>query len=113
MTEATVHIEPTVLCRVGRSRGTLEMVTVDADDGRALLVFRSEEEAERYREHTGSYPESEGFKPIRVDHKDLANIIEMHGCTHVDMPEPWTGEGGVDRFEADVFVGMLEESLRA
>src|SRR5215212_10738197 len=113
MTEATVHIEPTLLCRVGRSRGTLETVTANTEEGRALVVFRSEEEAERYREHTGSYPEAEGFKPVCVDHKDLANILEMHGCTHVAMPEPWTGENGVDFFEASVFVGMLEESLRA
>ena len=35
----------------------------------------------------------------------------MHGCTHVAMPEPWTGEGSVDRFEAAAFIGLLEESV--
>jgi len=27
------------------------------------------------------------------------------------MPEPWTGEGSVDRFEAAAFIGLLEESV--
>jgi hypothetical protein len=29
------------------------------------------------------------------------------------MPEPWTGKGCVDFFEADAFIGMLEESVPA
>jgi len=111
MTEDYVHIRPTILCRM--ERGTLQSATVNRQDGHTMIVFRSEEEAERFREHTGSYPESEGFKPVYVDHKDLANILEMHGCTHVAMPEPWTGEGNVDRFEAADFIGRLEESVPA
>jgi hypothetical protein len=111
MTEDYVHITPTVLYRA--RGGKLATVTANTEEGRALVVFRSGEEAERYREHTGSYPEGEGFKPVCVDHKDLANILEMHGCTHVAMPEPWTGEGGVDRFKAADFIAMLEESIPA
>lgn len=40
-----------------------------------------------------------------------AAFLKAHGCTRIAMPEPW-GEGGVDRFEAEAFVGMLEESVR-
>jgi hypothetical protein len=31
----------------------------------------------------------------------------------VALPEAWTNEGGVDRFEAYTFIGMLEESVPA
>jgi hypothetical protein len=48
-----------------------------------------------------------------VDLEGLAALLEAHGCTHVAMPEPWTGDHGVDFFEADTFIGMLEESGRA
>src|SRR5215212_2730294 len=111
MTEDTVYIRPTILCRL--ERGTLATVTVDADDGRAMIVFRSEEEAERFRAATGQYPESEGFKPVALSHKHLEDVIRMLGCSHVAMPEPWAGEGGVDRFEAEAFIGLLEQSAPA
>ena len=76
-----------------------------------MIVCRSEEEAERFRSATGQYPESEGLRPLTVDHEQLAAFLEVHECTHVAMPEPWTGEGSVDRFEADAFIGMLEENV--
>jgi len=110
MTEDYVHIRPTILCRMGRD--TVEAVTVEGEDGRAMVVFRSEEEAEKFRSYTGLYPEAEGFRAVSVDHEQLAAFLEAHSCTLVGMPEPW-GEGGVDRFEADVFIGMLEESPRS
>jgi hypothetical protein len=111
MTEDTVHISPTILYRVGRR--ALEAVTANRQDGPTMIVFRSEEEAERFRSHTGLYPESEGFKPLYVDHEQLAALLEAHGCTHVAMPEAWTGEGSVDRFQAAEFIGMLQESAPA
>jgi hypothetical protein len=88
-------------------------VVDEADKGRALLVFRSEEEAEKYRSTTGNYPETEGFKAINVGYEELADLVEIHDCTHVAMPEPWTGKGGVDFFKAADYVGMLRESLPA
>jgi hypothetical protein len=107
--EEEVIIRPTILCRAGR--GTLKAVTVDRGDGHTMIVFRSEEEAERFRQDTGKYPESEGFKAVNVDHEQLAAFLRVHRCTHVGMPEPWDGEGGVvDRFEAADFIGLLEES---
>ena len=111
MTEDTVHISPTILYRTGR--GTLEAAVADRADGRTMIVFRSEEEAEKFRQDTGKFPESEGFKAVGVDHEQLAAFLQVHECTHVGMPEPWDGEGGVDRFEAADFIGMLEESVPA
>src|SRR5215203_7469567 len=111
MTEDTVHISPTILYRVGRR--TLEAVTVNRGDGHTMLVFRSQEEAEKFRGHTGLYSEAEGFKPLCLDHEQLAAFLQVHECTHVALPEAWTNEGGVDRFEADTFIGMLEESVTA
>jgi hypothetical protein len=106
-----VIISPTILYR--RGRGTLEAVTVNRGDGHTMLVFRSEEEAEKFRSHTGLYSEASGFRALSVDHEQLRAFLEAHGCTHVAMPEAWTAQGGVDRFEADAFIGMLEESVSA
>lgn len=112
--EEDVHITPTVLYRIDQDGERLTAAAVEKPEkGRALIVFRSEKEAEKYRADTGNNPEEEGFKPVSVDSEDLANIIAMHSCTHVAMPEPWTGEGNVDFFAADDFVGMLRESVSA
>jgi hypothetical protein len=111
MTEDTVHISPTILYR--RGRGTLEAVTVNGRGGHTMLVFRSKQEAEKFRSHTGLYSEAEGFKALALDHEQLAAFLEVHECTHVAMPEAWVREGGVDRFEAGAFIGMLEESASA
>jgi hypothetical protein len=107
--EEEIHIIPTVLYRAGS--GTLEAVTVRHEDGHALVVFRSEEEAEKFRAATGKFQE-EDIKPVALDLEDLENVLKMHECTHVAMPEAW-GAGGADFFEAKDFIGMLEESARA
>ena len=110
--EDLIHIIPTVLYRM--ERGIHAAATVEhSPDGRALLVFRNEEEAEKYRAHTGKHPEPEGWGPVALDLEDLQNVLKMHECTHVAMPEEWTGEGGVDFFKASDFIGMLEERARA
>jgi len=84
------------------------------EKGRALIVFRSEEEAEKYRSDTGKHPASDGWGPAALDLEDLANVLEMPDCTHVAMPEEWIGgKGGVDFFEAAAFIGMLQESAPA
>jgi hypothetical protein len=108
--EEDVHVTPTILYRLGH--GKLEGVTIQGDEEHAMVVFRSEEEAEKFRGATDQYPESEGFKVASMDHEELAAFLKVHGCTYVAMPEPW-GEGVVDFFEADTFIGMLEESVTA
>lgn len=83
-------------------------VMEDAGKGRAMIVFRSEEEAGKYRAATGNHPEAEGWRPVPLDLPALSDILELHGCSHVAMPEPWTGTGGVDFFAVADFIGMLE-----
>jgi len=60
------------------------------EKGRALIVFRSEEEAEKYRSDTGKHPASDGWGPAALDLEDLANVLEMPDCTRRHA-------GGVDR----------------
>ena len=59
-----------------------------------------EEEAEKYRQDTGKYPASDGWGSAALGLEDLEDVLKMHECTHVAMPEPWTGKGGVDFFAA-------------
>ncbi len=109
--EDLVHITPTVLYRM--PGGKMTAAVVEHEEGRALIVFRSEEEAEKYRAATGNHPEGEGWRTATLDSEGLGHVLEAHGCTHVAMPEPWTGEGGVDFFTGPDFIGMLEESVPA
>ncbi len=108
--EEYITITPAIIYRL--DRGVIAAAVVEHEDGRALCVFRSEEEAEKYRAATGNYPPEEGFKVLSANHKALATLLEVHDCSHVAMPEPW-GEGGVDFFKAADFIGMLEESVPA
>ncbi len=108
MNADVLTIYPTVLYRA--EPDTLTAAVVEGPKGRALLVFRSEGEAEKYRAGTGNSPEAEGWRAVNLGLEDLANVLAMHGCTHVAMPEPWTGEGLVDFFDAGDFIGMLEEA---
>jgi hypothetical protein len=111
MTEAPIYLTPTAIFRAGR--GTLEAATAGGKCGKALIVFRDEEEAERFCADTGKYPAAEGFKPVALHHKHLQDVIGIYGCSHVAMPEPWGSEGGVGFYEAGGFVGLLEESAPA
>ncbi len=117
--EEGVHITPTIIHRAYK-RSDDEIIhgaaTVEKPEkGRALIVFRSQEEAEKYRAATGKHPEEEGFRTAALDLEELGHVLEAHDCTHVAMPEPWTGDdsGGVDFFKAADFIGMLEESVPA
>jgi hypothetical protein len=105
-----VHVMPTVLCRMDGE--TMAAAVAEGPEGgdRALVVFRSEEEADRYRAATGNHPDAEGWRPVALGLRELSDLLEIHGCTHVAMPEPWTGAGGVDFFAAADFIGMLEEA---
>jgi hypothetical protein len=61
----------------------------------------------------GKHAAPDGWKPVSLELEDLENILEMHECTHVAMPEPWTGKDSVDFFAASDFIGMLRESAPA
>ncbi|MDP9477437.1 MAG: hypothetical protein M3R38_17430 [Actinomycetota bacterium] len=116
--EEDIHITPTIIHRAYAGPDvahefTHGVATAEHQAGRALIVFRSQEEAEKYRSATGKHSKEEGFKTATLDLEELGHVLEEHGCTHVAMPEPWTGEGEVDFFKAADFIGMLEESVPA
>jgi hypothetical protein len=108
MTEETIYVTPTAIFRAGRS--TLEVATVDGEKGRALFLFRNEDDAEEYRMATGIYPAEEGFKPVSLEVRALRDVLAEYGCTHVVSPKPLTADSeGPDFFAAEAFVGILEE----
>jgi hypothetical protein len=93
MRESAAMVMPTCMDRSTQAAAVVEK----PEKGRALIVFRSEEEAEKYRSDTGKHPASDGWGPAALDLEDLANVLEMHDCTHVAMLEEWIGgKGGVD-----------------
>ena len=113
--EEAIIIRPTVLYRAQRSseEGTTEeAVTARHLDGHALVLFRNEEEAEKFRADTGKYPQEEGFEAVHVDLMDLARLVVRHDCSHICMPEAW-GAGAVDFFGALEVLTMLKESQPA
>ena|SRR5215210_2005596 len=108
MTEETIYVTPTAIFRAGRV--ALEAATVDSEEkGRALLVFRSEQEANDYRRTKGVFPKEEGFKSVTLSAKMLRDVLEMHGCTHVVTPVSLVGDEEPDFFAAEDFLGILEE----
>jgi hypothetical protein len=107
MTEETIYVTPTAIFRAGR--GTREAAVVDGEKGRALFLFRNEEDAEEYRRHTGIYPAEEGFKPVSLEVGALRDVLAEYGCTHVVSPKPLTADSeGPDFFAAEDFIAMLE-----
>ncbi len=113
-----IHITPTIIHRAYAGPDVTHEFTHGVataekpEKGRALIVFRSQEEAEKYRSATGKHPEEEGFRTATLDLEELGHVLEEHGCTHVAMPEPWTEDRsrGVDFFKASDLIGMLEGS---
>jgi hypothetical protein len=111
MSDDVFTITPTVLYRLDPSRDLAGAATARTEIGEALLVFRSEADAEAFRRSTGRCPASEGFGAVNVDHEQIAHILAWHGLSVVAMPEPWTGRGRVDLFSAENFLQFLEESV--
>ena len=116
MTQVTMEtLEPTVLYRMDPERDLQSTATAPTEIGKALIVFRSEEEAEKFRLDTGLCPASEGFKPVNLSGEEISGVLDMHGLSVVAMPEPWTGEesSGVDLFSREGFLELLEECAPA
>ncbi len=105
---------PTVIVRLDERKGTLGVVTTGkGSEQEALIVFRGPEEAQKYQEHVGKHTSAEGYRLASLDLEELEALLVVWGLGSVAMPEPWTGEGMVDFFEASNFIAMLEESPRA
>jgi hypothetical protein len=116
MTQVTIEtLEPTVLYRMDPERDLQSTATVPTEIGEALIVFRSEEDAEKFRRDTGRCPASEGFKPVNLSGEEISGVLDMHGLSVVAMPEPWTGEesSSVDVFARENFFRFLEECAPA
>ncbi len=108
--ETTLTIRPTVIARPGEAReGTLDVLAMPYEGGeKALVVFRDADDARAYQDHAGKHTLAEGYKLVAVNVEELTAILEVHELRYVAMPEPWTGEGVVDTFEADSFVVLLK-----
>ena len=105
--ESAAYIQPTII--VMRVEGEEGVAYVGREN--ALLVFRSEEEVEKFRDETGMYPASEGFEAVAVDEAEIARTCIRHNLSRICIPEaPWTGTTSVDFIDAEDFVRMLRES---
>jgi len=108
MTENTVRLEATVFVRMDVEAGALESGVLNRPNGRAMFVFRSEHEAERYRTESGSYPEAEG-KAVHLSPEHMRGLLEIHEVPHVAFPQELSGGGRyVHFYEAPYFLTMLE-----
>jgi hypothetical protein len=63
----TIKVTPTLIRRIRAAEDRIEMASVPTKDGegRALLVFMNEAQAEAFRSETGAYPASEGSRSPR------------------------------------------------
>jgi hypothetical protein len=105
--ESTQYLEPTIIVMRHEDREGVAYVGRE----NALLVFRSEEEVEKFRDETGMYPASEGYEAVAVDEAEIARTCIRHNLSRICIPEaPWTGRAGVDFIDADDFVRMLREN---
>jgi hypothetical protein len=105
--ESTQYLEPTIILM--RGEGEEGVAYVGREN--ALLVFRSEEEVEKFRHETGMYPASEGYETLAVDEAEIARTCIRHNLSRICIPEaPWTETTGVEFFDADDFTRMLRES---
>jgi hypothetical protein len=102
-------IAPTVLAKLC-DPDRVAFATVGEGANLALIVFRSEGDAERFQRASGKHTPEQGFKRGGLDHVALSDVLEAGGYPLVAMPEAWTGEGGADTFVAGAFVDMLKES---
>ena len=116
--EAAFTIYPALISR--KTDKTIELAGIPASGSaqgeRALLVFSSPEQAERFRAETDRFPASEGWNVKRADLDGLRTVIEVFGYKHVALrgPEPDTiGEFGADEFVALVEEANVEQAWRA
>jgi hypothetical protein len=104
----TIRVTPTLIRRL--LPGKIEIADVPSGvagaEGRALLVFINEEQAEAFRRKTGCFPASEGFIAQVTNLEGLKAIRYAWKFQRVALrgPEPDT----VSEYAADDFMTMLE-----
>jgi hypothetical protein len=107
--DTTIYISPTIIAKRDADEDKEAVMYVGSEN--ALVVFRSEEEVEKFRDYSGRYLASEGYAAVGVGEAELARVCVRHAFQKVCMPEPWTGTNRVDFFDAADFCRMLRESL--
>ena len=75
MTESTVNLEATVFARMDVEAGAIETGILNRSDGQAMFVFRSGDEAERFRAETGVYPAAEGWGAVSLVPEDMRGLL--------------------------------------
>jgi hypothetical protein len=105
MTENEGLITPTLIYRAEADK--LELVELERRGKVSLLAFMNPEKAEKFRNETGCYPESEGFGVKATEVDEIRVIVEALGYEHVALlgPEPDT----VSYLKSADLIGILEE----
>ena len=106
--ESTTYLDPTIIARRD-DEGKEGVAYVDGQN--ALIVFRSKDEAEKFRDYSGLYPASDGFEAIPVDEAEIGRTCVRHDLRRICVPEPWTETSGASFYDAAEFSGMLRESV--
>jgi hypothetical protein len=104
--QETIQVTPTLIRRVLPDKIEIADVASSVAEGRALLVFLNEEQAEAFRRDTGRFPASEGFVAQATNLEGLKAIQLVWKFERVVLrgPEPDT----VSEYDADEFMAMLE-----
>ena len=113
--EDSFILEPFILVRVieDGSVGEVQCATMGEGDEKALLVFRTAQEAVWFQETTGECTPEEGYEILsdRVSGGALvvAKTLEKGGLKWVAVPDPGIGKDLVHRFTAEGFLKLLDE----
>lgn len=83
-------------------------VSTRAGDGRALLVFANEEQAESWRRNTSAYPASEGFITQATFLDRLRAILDAWTFKRVALYGMPGKPDTLRELDADEFIAMLE-----
>lgn len=91
-----------------------ELLAMVLDDGEAVPLFDSLEEAKTFLESIGDF--GEHWRPEIVSARELATLLEYQGeeVRHVALsppPERLTGGMEVQVVDREVFVGLLERQM--
>jgi hypothetical protein len=82
----TTIISPHIIARRDEDADKEYVMYVGREN--ALVVFRSAEEVEKFRDYSGLHPALEGYEAVAVDELGIARTCLRHGLEKVCLPEP-------------------------
>jgi hypothetical protein len=107
-----ICIEPTIIKWTSTEQEeVVAHIRGEGAEESALLVFRTEEEAEDFRSAVLKVSEAEGFTVEGVDHYELARIVGTHRFPRIAMPKSW-GEKDLLWFSSWGFLELLGDLPR-